>query len=673
MLSDSVARAATSRYGCDAAPEGSATVSLDLLGGDVWGWSKSIKGTCLGVAANATVAVLVNGDPVPATRTGNSFSATVRLRPGDNTIHAVATLGDSTDTSDQVIHTARLLPRPTARIAVSIGAGGISLDGTGSETSEYDESPIVGYSWSFRANHPGEQSASGTDPAPCAGIGPTFNVPVPGSDGEYLASLTVLDEHGREDTDSVLVAVEGGRARQVDAIVEQAAWVNGATIYGVVVRNFGAGRFQDVIDHLDDLADLGIAALWLAPITGSIPGHFGYEVTEYFNVRPEYGTLDDFKRMVDEAHARGIRVLLDFVPNHTSIEHPYYRGAERDGPASPYYDLYDRDEGGVATHYFDWTHLPNLDFDNPDVRRFATEALMFWVREMNVDGFRVDVAWGIRQRRPEYWREFNAEFKRVKPDGLLIAEASARDPFYAQNGFDAAYDWTDELGIWAWADVFAGDAPVPEGLRRALASTDGSYHPDSLVFRFLNNNDTGPRFITTHGVDLYRVASALLLTLPGLPCVYTGDEVGAEFEPYRDSGAIDWTDHHDVRAHFCKLIHLRRDLPGLRSREWAPLAVEPASQVFGYLRFTTDGASPILVLLNFSPDATEASLDRADLGPAFGGTIVWTDVYNETPVAVGDGARLTIAMPAWGFRILILAEDAKSRAGMPGHLSMAPA
>lgn len=641
------------------------TITLDRLGGDVWGWSTSITGTCHGVDPEASIEIVVNGDSVPVVRNGDTFGATVRLWPGENTVQAVATVEHGAILSDSVIYTVRLSPRPTARITVSIGDNGISLDGTDSEPSDYDASPIRRNSWFLRPGTSPLPVAPGTlEGAPAASsthIGEgqdTLALPLPETDGEYLVSLTVSDDWARDDTATAMFVVEQGKARRVDPVREEAAWTEGATLYGVVVRNVGDGKFQNVIDRLDDLADLGVAALWLAPITDTIPGCFGYEVTDYFDVRPDYGTLADFKRLVDEAHARNIRVLLDVVPNHTSIEHPYYRNAARDGTASPYYGFYDRDERGTCRHYFDWAHLPNLNFDNPEVRRFMTEALMFWVREMGVDGFRVDVAWGIRQRRPDYWLELSAEFNRVKPDGLLIAEASARDPFFVNNGFDAAYDWTDDLGVWAWADVFAGDAPIPEGMRRALANSDGDgYDPNSFILRFLNNNDTGPRFITTHGVDLYRVASAMLLTLPGLPCIYTGDEVGTEFEPYATIGEIDWADRHDLRSHFRKLIHLRSELPGLRSREWAALKVEPASQLFGYLRFAADGASPVLILLNFGPDAVEASVGPGDAGATFDGAIAWTDLYTETAVVVEEGTRLTIPMPAWGIRLLVPAND----------------
>jgi glycosidase len=420
-------------------------------------------------------------------------------------------------------------------------------------------------------------------------------------------------------------------------------WLSGATIYGVVVRNFGNGDFQSVIDRLDDLSDLGVAALWFAPITQTPPGCFGYEVTNYLDVRPEYGTLADFRRLVDEAHARNLRVLLDFVPNHTSSKHPYYQSVLELSGSSPWYDFYDRDEQGEVTHYFDWTHLPNLNFDNPDVRQFITDAFMFWVNEMDVDGFRVDVAWGIKQRYPDFWPAFSVEFKRAKPDGVLIAEASARDPYYLSHGFDAAYDWTDQLGEWSWNGVFSDGDSIPDAIVRAL-TVSGSV-PDAACLRFLNNNDTGSRFISKYGVDMYRVASAMLLTLPGVPCLFTGDDVGAEFEPYRDSGAIDWTDRHDLRSHFRALVRLRNELPAFASGRWSRIETEPESPILSY---TIGDESEVLVLLNFSGQPVSVNLDPT-LFPA---ETRLRDHYTKSIEALPSGSSREIALAGWSIRIL---------------------
>ena len=349
-------------------------------------------------------------------------------------------------------------------------------------------------------------------------------------------------------------------------------------------RNFDPPGFNGVAARLDDLADLGVSALWFAPITRTLPHLFGYEVTDYFELRAEYGTKDDFRALVEAAHARGMRVLMDFVPDGASIEHPYARDAAANGEAWAYGTIYDRDPGGNQTHYFDWAHLPNLNYDNPEVARFMMEAFSYWVREFGVDGFRVNTIWASSSAIPEWLTAYLAEMNRIKPDSLLIAEASARDEFYFEQGFDAAYDSTDELGHWAWGEALGGIAPIGEMMVNVLTDGGQGYHEDALVMRFLNNNDTGPRFLTTYGVDFYRTALAMLLTLPGLPCLYTGDEVGAEYHPYARGGPINWTGRHEIREVTRKLIALRRSTPALHSPEWLPLTVEPATPLFAYLR-----------------------------------------------------------------------------------------
>jgi len=193
---------------------------------------------------------------------------------------------------------------------------------------------------------------------------------------------------------------------------------------------------------------------------------------------------------------------------------------------------------------------------------------------------------------------------------------------------------------------------MADGVTNAIETTARIGDPAALVFRFLNNNDTGPRFITTRGVDCYRVAAAMLLTLPGLPCVYNGDEVGAEFLPY-DDVAIDWTDRHGLRDHFTRLIALRVQQPALHSREWMPLPVEPARPLFGYLRYRAAGGSPVLVLLNVSPAELDATVPLPDAFAGILGRGELTDLYARERIRVAVADHLTVPMPAWGIRILV--------------------
>ncbi len=261
-------------------------------------------------------------------------------------------------------------------------------------------------------------------------------------------------------------------------------WYRSAVVYGVIPPRFGPEPLKAVTARLDALRDLGVDALWLAPINPTDdPGDVSYAITDYFAVRADFGTPEDLRTLVREAHARGIRVLLDFVPNHTSIGHPHHRDAEARGRASRYWRWYDRDARGNVTHYFDWKHLPNLDYRNVTVREMMKDAFAYWVREYDVDGFRVDAAWGIRQRAPHFWTELQHHLARVKPGIFLLAEASARDPFYVRNGFGAAYDWTGELGKWAWEKVFDDPSRIGRALDAALSLHATPMH---RVARFLN-------------------------------------------------------------------------------------------------------------------------------------------------------------------------------------------
>ena len=437
---------------------------------------------------------------------------------------------------------------------------------------------------------------------------------------------------------------------------EWPAWFEGAVIYGVIPRKFGENGLRAVTARLDDLGDLGVDALWLSPINASPAGDFGYAVTDYLDLQPEVGTKVDLTDLTREAHARDIRVVMDFVPNHTSAEHPWFLDAQANGPASPFYDHYDRDAAGNPTYYFDWAHLPNLNYDNPTVRRTMLDAFAYWVRECDVDGFRVDVAWGIKERAPDFWPLWGRELRAIKPDLLLLAEASARDPYYLANGFDAAYDWTAELGRWAWEEVWedasANPNRVPDRLRAALTADGAGYPPDSLIFRFLNNNDTGGRFVTVHGPDLTRVATALLLTLPGLPCVYTGDEIGASYQPYGDRCPLRWDDDpFDLRLFYRTLIALRHRLPALRSRRWTLLDAAPAAGVLAYLRHAAPPDPPVLVLLQFAGGPAEATVAiPAPFRGRFGGVLA--DALTGDRFAVPATAPVRVPLPARGVRVL---------------------
>ncbi|HET6598063.1 MAG TPA: alpha-amylase family glycosyl hydrolase [Anaerolineales bacterium] len=631
---------------------------------DAWAFVKQIRGSMSNPAVCQAVWVENEEARAQTAPQENFFSAEVLIRPGANPIHAVCQHPDQEEElSPEITINGRLPQRPTAIISPSLVQGLVILNGSSTRPDEVEAQPIREFIWSARADNPAivrvQVSADQEQQEFRSEVrGERIEIEPPPQDGEYYVSLRVIDEAGREDKSTTYFVVENGQPRIPDYDHENPAWVDQAIVYGVIPRVFGTPGAEAIQYRLDELADLGITAMWLAPVNDT--NDYGYSVLDYFELRDNFGSKEEFRALVQAAHERGIRLLMDFVPNHTSNEHPYFKDTVEKGQNSPYWDFYDRDANGDYTYYFDWTHLPNLNYENVEVRRMMIEAFSYWVREFDVDGFRVDACWGVKQRRPDFWPEWRRELKRIKPDLFLLAEASARDPYYFDNGFDAAYDWTENLGNWSWARFWGEQAEevdtaqTIESLKNMLLGGSDTYHPDALIFRFLNNNDTGTRFITTHGEPLTRVATALLLTLPGVPCIYTADEAGQWFRPYFDVTPISFRERYrGLRDYHKKLISLRKGIPSLHSRLWQLLDVQPESQVMGYVRFLEGNEQPVLVLLSFSEEAATVTLPLPKEFQTLTGTLL--DVLNDEEISFN--ATNSIAMDPMSARILIVNKE----------------
>jgi glycosidase len=272
------------------------------------------------------------------------------------------------------------------------------------------------------------------------------------------------------------------------------------------------------------------------------------------------------------------------------------------------------------------------------------------VRGFGVDGYRVDAAWGITRRKPDFWPQWGADLRRVEPGLLLLAEAPARDPYYTSHGFDGAYDWGDELGQWAWKDVFTSKDGIAERLHEAVMRTHRAAPRPERVLRFLNNNDTGARFITRHGEDMTRVATAAMLTLPGIPCLFTFDEMGAEFEPYADLRPVRPRPRPALRDFHEKLIRLRRTTPALHGRGFAPLPPDPRHDVYAYERRGERAGEVALVVLNFAGLSARAHLALPQGFPKRRGSIA-RDLLTRRSFKTDTGA-LDLTLGPWETLIL---------------------
>lgn len=425
-------------------------------------------------------------------------------------------------------------------------------------------------------------------------------------------------------------------------------WASDAVAYGVVPRLYGRRPLRAVTKKLDEFQALGINVIWLSPLAAPL-SDYGHTVSEPFSLSSDLGSSSDLHELIDSAHARKMRVILDFVVNAVSGKSKIYRDVQRRGLRSPYYYFFQAGEDGNVGRR-SGQNLRRLNFDNPDVWRYELNAFRYWLKNFNADGFRAVGAWVLRQRAPKFWPWLNAQLKCGDHDLLLLAEGSARDPYYSLAGFDSAYDWTKKSGQWAWDGAF-GDAPdAAARLRAAIVASEKDAPAAELIFRFLNNNDTGPRFITRYGVERTRVAAAMLMTLPGLPSLFTGDEVGAQFEPYEKTAPIEWRDSFGLREWYRRLIHLREAKTALRSRKIRFLDVAPGNEVLAYVRPGESGSKSILVLLNYGSSPVRFVLPQAEISAA-AKTASFTELLTGTRIWLQQ-RRPSVSLAAHAAQIL---------------------
>jgi alpha-amylase len=333
-------------------------------------------------------------------------------------------------------------------------------------------------------------------------------------------------------------------------------WWKQAVFYEIFVRSFndsngdGIGDFNGITQKLDYLQNLGVTALWLMPIHPS-PSYHGYDVINYFNVNPDYGSMEDFKHLLAEAHRRGMHVIIDLVLNHTSNQTPLFIDANNN-TQSPYRDWYlwsDTDPGtsglnGPAWHAGKFGYyygifsdsMPDLNYTNPDVTAFLEKVVHFWLTNVDVDGFRLDaVKYLIEEGQKlenthstHLWlQDFYTSYKTEKKDAYTVGEVYGAGAFlaktYTGNQLDQVFNFEMASGF---VNSAAGEAN--SGINSAITFMLHDM-PDGQFATFLTNHDQNRVMSVLNGnVNKAKIAAAMLLTAPGTPFIYYGEEIGMQ-------------------------------------------------------------------------------------------------------------------------------------------------
>ena len=428
------------------------------------------------------------------------------------------------------------------------------------------------------------------------------------------------------------------------------AWVQDGVIYEIFPRSFSAtGDFKGVAARLDELKRLGVSILWLMPIhpvgqekkKGSIGSP--YAVRDYYAINPDYGTKEDLRNLVTEAHRRGMKVIIDIVANHTAWDSVLMREP----------DFYTRDANGrIIPPEPDWADVADLNYANARLRAYMIEMLKFWLREYDLDGFRCDVAAYVPT---DFWERAREELERVKPDILMLAEA--HEPDLLVKAFDLDYSWPMHSAL---TEVLMGQKPAV-ALREAWEEERAKFPRGSWHMRFSDNHDER-RAIARFGERGALAASALVLTLDGVPMLYNGMEAGDTTE----SGApalferlpVFWqmrARRPEFPRFYQQMIALRRAHDALRQGrlEWVKNSDE--AHVLTYVRRTP--GEEVLVAINLS-NRPFVGLVEAAQGAAF--TDVTPDVAPPLPPDVPAPERAAgvhavglpaLSLDAWGYRI----------------------
>ncbi len=535
--------------------------------------------------------------------------------------------------------------KPSAHIEISAVGGGISATASAS---------LPGSSFGWYAD-------VGNSGGPAMPSGPRLDLSpddLP-ADGAYFFYLVASKDGCDGKPATVLVTKSAGKLSGCD-FAAPPAWLPDAEIYEIYVRAFadddgdGVGDLPGLTGKLDYLEDLGVNTLWLMPVFESADHAHGYHTMNYYRVERDYGTNDDLVTLIRAAHARGMRVVLDLVINHTSRHHPRFLAAL--DPSSRFHDNYiwfanhqpsdplttrygfGRELGGTRlTIESGWADIPDVNFGNPAAREWTFGTARQWIDpngdgdfEDGVDGLRLDHVTGPAQR---VWRALRRELKSLRPDLLLLAEVF-RDFDNGGQGYGIKDYYGDQFDLaftfpfyWVAQGIFKNGEPVGgcatacglDWLEQAVAER---FDPSAVMCFFIENHDV-PWYTTVYqdwggSADKLMAANVLMQTLPNSPQILYGQELGTT--TWR--GMMPWSKDspgNALESSYKDAIAARNEHAALRRGDYRRLAVTGGGQdVFAFAR--SDDSETLVMVVNVrGVTVDDVSVDLSTLGAAASG------------------------------------------------------
>jgi glycosidase len=414
-------------------------------------------------------------------------------------------------------------------------------------------------------------------------------------------------------------------------------WSRNAIMYQINTRQFTSeGTFAAAQKELPRLKELGVDILWLMPINPigekNRKGTLGspYAVQDYLAVNPEFGTEEDFRNFVNAAHAHGLKVIVDWVANHTAwdnqmaVDHPEWYTKNWDGGFTP-------------THWWDWDDIIDLDYSDVALREYMAKAMKYWVQEFDIDGYRCDVAGVVPT---DFWNVVRKELDEIKPV-FMLAEWETKD--LHEYAFDMSY-------AWSWTDAVHKICTKNDGLLGLMtyyAWNEKHWPENSIRMMHTSNHDKNSWEGTEFELfgDGVKTAIVFSFVSEGMPLIYNGQEAGNQKRlEFFEKDPIVWK-HHEHGDLFKRLIEIKKEFTCLDVAPWGARMVEVkiagSDRVFSFVRESSK--EKIFVALNFSGETQKVSFKR---GPQNGS---YKELLQGTDFVCEDNTQLEIE--PWGYRI----------------------
>jgi glycosidase len=426
-------------------------------------------------------------------------------------------------------------------------------------------------------------------------------------------------------------------------------WSYNLGMYEVNMRQYTPdGTFAAFSEHLDRLQDMGIGILWFMPIhpigeknrLGSLGSY--YSVQNYLDVNPEYGTLEEFKALVQNIHQRGMYVIIDWVANHTSwdnvltTEHPEWYVTDANG-------------NFIAPPGTNWSDVIELDYTHQELRDYMINAMSFWVTEIGVDGFRCDAVSFVPN---DFWLEAISQLKSTRSDLLFLAEGDGRE--WHNLGFDMSYGW----GLYGFGNGVL--KRIADGVNNAnnfhsYAGSEKSTYPEKYRMYFTSNHDENSWHGTTSELfgNAAEVCAVLTCTFNGMPLIYSGQEAGLDKRlAFFDKDDIPWQEHPN-RELYTTLLHLKKEHKALWNGKNGGLMkrVKSNNNADIYALIRQKDTDRVCVIMNLSDQETRAVLESADIAGEY------QNVFNNETVTMSDSTTITLS--PWEYVVYTGTADTK--------------